>query len=77
MNWHDALAAVHPTYRPVVKRLLELYRRRYHALPKQERPALSCPSSALGLLTAEEMLLLGKARCWLLPPAVLSWVKGV
>ncbi len=57
-----------------VRRVLAAARRRCQAMPITERPASHCPTSVLGLFTANELLILAQSGYYPLPARAVAYI---
>jgi hypothetical protein len=64
-----------PPPRPV-RPILAAARRHYHRLPVPRRPALSDPTSYLGLFTRAQLVALACSGYWPLPAKALAWLAA-
>jgi hypothetical protein len=58
-----------------LKQILRNARRRYHAALPADRLALDCPTSSLGLFTAEELVELAMAGAWPLSARAKRYIR--
>ncbi len=63
-----------PGKRLAVRRVLMAARRRYHSLPRLERPALHCPTSLVGLFTMRDLITLAQNSYYPLPAEAVAWI---